>query len=117
MSDQDKSVLRLIGHKVPWPADHHERPGLELRWHVTLDGEEVIRASKRPFEDASAILATRGVDPDRLVTFRHEDRDYDSFNPMRLSVAAKNGLKRMESVRKMKEKLGLLPQDDGPEGP
>lgn len=117
MDDQEKRVLRLIGHKVPWPADHHERPGLELRWHVTLDGEEIIRASKRPFEDAAAILATQGQNPDQLITFRHEGKEYDSFRPMRLSVAAKNGLKRMESVRKMRENLGLDAIGEGPAGP
>lgn len=117
MAEQEKRVLRFIGHRIPWPTDHHERPGKELRWRVTLDGEEILRSSKRPFEDASAVLATRGVDPDQLVTFRHADREYDSFNPMRLSAAAKNGLKRMESVRLMKEKMGLLKEEEAPDGP
>lgn len=116
-NDKNDGVLRLVGHPIPWPNDNRERPGLMLRWRVTLDEEEILASSKRPYEDGSAALAMKGYPDESMVTFRHEGKDFDSFNPIRLSIAAKPGLKRIESLRLMKEKMGISLEDGDPTGP
>ena len=102
--DED-GVLRVITHSIPWPDDSHERPSQELKWRVTIGDEELIAATKRPFEDASAILSRRGESDDALFTMRHAHLPYDSFRPMPLIIAAKAGLKRMEAGDKFRAYL------------
>lgn len=99
--DED-GVLRVIAHRIPWPEDYHERPSKELKWKVTIGDEVLIDSTKRPFEDASAILSRRGEADDALFTMRHAHLTYDSFRPMPLIVAAKPGLKRMEAGDKFR---------------
>lgn len=110
-------VIRLIVHRIPWPQDNHERPSLELKWKVTLDGETIVESSKRPFEDATAKLMRNGADGEKLVTMRHADLPHDSFVPHKLEIAAKPGLKRMEAGDQFRAYLAAKAESEEPETP
>lgn len=104
-SPETQDVLRIVIHIIKTPNDYVERPSKELKWRVDLNEEVLIKSTKRPFEDAAALLVSRGEDPERLYTMRHAHLPYDSFVPMPLRVAAKPGLKRMEAAEKFKAYL------------
>lgn len=110
MSEQP--VIRVIIHSLPWPNDQRMHPAAELKWRVTLGDETLIEASKRPYEDAAAILAHRGEDPETLYTMRHAHLSYDSFVPRKLADAAKPGLKRMESAEKMRAYFAKMKEEN-----
>lgn len=97
-------TLTIIARKVPWPSltERPDRAGLRLRWDaVTEDGDVLYKATEFPFLDGAYALACRGVDPETLVTMRHEGAAHDSFRPMPLRVVAAMGQKRAEKSAKL----------------
>lgn len=110
--NQEQSVIRVISTIIPAPTDYKTRPGYQTKWRVELDGEVLIESTKNPFEDSAAKLFNEGRDPEALYTMRHHDREYDSFVPAPLGIAAKPGLKRMEALAKMQEYFQNRDKDD-----
>lgn len=69
------AVLRLITHP------HIERGGFHLdRFDAYLD-DALITTSRQPLLDGARVLLAPGVDPNAMLTMRHANRDYDSFEP------------------------------------
>lgn len=53
-----------------------------------VDGEVVV-TGENILGPAARKLVKAGVDPDTMLTTRWEGKDFDSFEPMKLSTAAK----------------------------
>jgi hypothetical protein len=62
--------LTLIIHPTTHPS----------RWRATL-GDSTVCTSHQPLVDGARELLKRGMDGDLLLTMRHVDKTYDSFEP------------------------------------
>lgn len=100
-------LVRIVAHRIPWP-DHTDRPNrssLAVEWRcLTEEGLLLVEATPFPLWDSGAVLSnTYGLPGDTLITLRHSGKDFDSFIPMPLSVAAKPGIKRLEDAARLRE--------------
>jgi hypothetical protein len=107
-------MIRIIARKVPWPGG----PGAKLRWDaLTDDGELLVPETEWPFCDAAHVIATRGADPDELVTMRHEGSRHDSFKPLPLRFPAAKGAKRAEKLAALADFRATLSVETAKSGP
>lgn len=65
---------------VPLRADPPTSRGIPLRFEAWL-GDELVVTSHQPLADGARALLARGYDPDDLLTMRHANRPYASFEP------------------------------------
>ena len=100
-------AVRLIAHRIPWPAQkaRPSRAGLSLKWRcLTEEGVLLVESTDHPLADSAAVLSILHGLPDCTpVTLRHADRGYDSFGPMKLAAAAAHGIKRLEDRTRLRE--------------
>lgn len=94
-------TIRIIAVPVPWPSlrEQPNRASLRLRWRCfTEEGVLLVSDTTHPLADGAAALLLNGhAPPSAKVTLRHSGRAYDSFGPMRLEVAAAQGIRRIFS--------------------
>jgi hypothetical protein len=64
--------------------------GRHVRFAAMVEGSsEFVCLSRQPLVDGARELLARGYDPTTLLTMRHADRPYDSFEPQPISEWAK----------------------------
>ena len=93
----------------------HKRvsPRNSLIWDViTEEGKLVVADSKNPVREASTkLLLEHGWPQEKLITFKHQRSEYESFIPQALILFAENGLrnekKRLEALKKRSESAAL----------
>lgn len=96
-------------------AKTHKRvsPSNSLIWDViTEEGKLVVADSKNPVREASTkLLLEHGWPQAKLITFKHQSSEYESFIPQALILFAENGLrnekKRLEALKKRSDSAAL----------
>ena len=97
----EAAIVRIIAVPVPWPSlkEQPNRASLRLLWRCfTEEGVLLVSDTTHPLADGAAALLLNGhALPSAKVTLHHSGKAYDSFGPMRLEVAAAQGIRRILS--------------------
>jgi hypothetical protein len=83
-------------------------PGSAGKFTARLEGtgEVIVSGTRQPLVDGARELLARGFDPAALLTMRHEEKGYDSFQPLPIGKWAgwtyeESGTKPLRRVRWM----------------